>query len=109
MTALADEDDRVVAAALAVLDGDAPEGTENVRRVTDAEVDYVYRIVPETEGTVDADDVTAGGEFPASDAASWRATRDEVEREVERRGLASADDTPEGPAGGNRDEGNRDR
>lgn len=88
MTSIVDEDDAVVAAAWAVLRGDASEGTENIRRgETDDGAEYVYRVDPEAAGSgeVDAAAVTAEGEFPDADVTMWRANRDEVEREVGRR------------------------
>lgn len=100
---IVEEDDEVVAAAMAVLEDDAPEGTENVRRgETDEGAAFVYRIDPDAEGEVEANRVTEDGEFPDADAATWVANRDEVEREAERRDVGDAGRATAGEEGGNR-------
>ena len=101
--AIVEEDDEVVAAARAVLEEDAPEGTENVRRgETDDGAAFVYRIDPDAEGEVEANRVTEDGEFPDADASMWVANRDEVEREAERRDVGDDGRATAGEEGGNR-------
>jgi len=81
-----------VAAVREVLDSEAPEGIKNVRRGTgDDGAAFVDRIDSEAEGSVDPDHVRPGGEFPDSEVTMWRATREMVEREVERRGLENTE------------------
>ena len=102
-TSIVEEDDEVVAAAMAVLEDDAPEGTENLRRgETDDGAAFVYRIDPDAEGEVEANRVTEGGEFPDADASMWVAERDEVEREAERREVGDVGRSTAGEDGGNR-------
>lgn len=110
MTSIVDEDDAVVAAAWDILEGDAPEGTENVRRgETEDGAEYVYRIDPDVAGEgdveaeVDADAVGPDGEFPDADVVAWRANRDEVEREVGRRDVEETGRATAGETGGNRE------
>ena len=91
-TSIVEEDDEVVAAAWAVLEGDAPEGTEDVRSgETEAGAEFAYRVDLDAAGDLDAevdpDDLTPGGEFPDAEVTSWRADREEVEREVGRRDI----------------------
>ena len=102
-TSIVEADDEVVAAALAVLDGDAPEGTENLRRgETRDGAKYVYRVDPDAEGVLEGEEVTAGGEFPDADETAWRADREEVERAVGRRGIEETGRSTAGEDGGNR-------
>lgn len=102
-TSIADEDDAVVAAALAVLDEDAPEGTENVRRgETEDGAAFVYRIDPDAEGEVDANRVTVDGDSLHADAAMWVAKREEVEREAGRRDVEGTGRSTPGETGGDR-------
>jgi hypothetical protein len=76
-----------------VLTGDSPQGTNGVRRITNEDgTDSVYRIDPDAvpdavPDDVDAAEVAESGEFPDSEAVLWRADRDLVEREAERRDL----------------------
>lgn len=87
MSSIVDADDAVVVAAHGVLAGEAPQGTKGVRRITNEDgTDSVYRVDPDADPS-DVDTVDARGEFPDSEAVLWRADRDLVEREVERRGL----------------------
>jgi hypothetical protein len=87
MTTITDADDVVVVAAHGVLTGDAPQGTKGVRRIENEDgTDSVYRIDPDADPS-DVESANASGEFPDSEAVQWRADRDLVEREVERRGL----------------------
>lgn len=102
-TSISDEDDAVVAAALAVLDGDVPEGTENVRRgETDDGAAFVYRVDPDAEGEVDANRVTVDGDSLHADAAMWVANREEVEREAGRRDVEGTGRSTAGETDGNR-------
>ena len=106
-TSIVEEDDDVVAAAWAVLEGDAPEGTEDVRKgETGAGAEFVYRIDPDAAGDLDADvepsDITPGGEFPDAEVTSWRADREEVEREVGRRDIEETSRATAGEGDGNR-------
>jgi hypothetical protein len=89
MSAITDADDDVVRAAYGVLTGDSPQGTNGVRRITNEDgTDSVYRIDADADpADVDAAEVAESGEFPDSEAVLWRADRDLVEREAERRGL----------------------
>ena len=89
MSAITDADDDVVRAAYGVLTGDSPQGTNGVRRITNEDgTDSVYRIDPDAvPDDVDAAEVAESGEFPDSEAVLWRADRDLVEREAERRDL----------------------
>lgn len=90
MSSIVDADDAVVETALAVLSGNRSQGTMGVRRVErDDGTDFVYRIAPDTDAS-DVGDVREDGEFPDAEAVLWRADRDLVEREVERRDLRSA-------------------
>lgn len=102
MTSIVDEDDRVVAAALALLNENASQGTENLRRVeTDDDTTFVYRIDPSAgEGEVEA--AQADGEFPNADITMWRADHAEVEREADRRGIEPTSRSTAGETGGNR-------
>lgn len=87
MSSITDADDGVVEAAYGVLEGDSPQGTKGVRRVTPEDgTDYVYRIDPGADPS-DVDDVDASGEFPESEAVLWQADGALVERELERRDL----------------------
>lgn len=90
MTHLVDEDDQVVATAWEVLEEEVSEGTKNIRRGTEGETEFVYRIDPEAEENddIDAEAIRADGEFPDADITLWRAPRDAVKDEVMRRGLA---------------------
>lgn len=110
MTSIVDEDDAVVAAAWAVLEDEAPEGTKNIRQVTDNGTEFVYRIDSEavSDDRIDPDNLRPDSEFPNADNVMWRATRDIVKREAERRGLDNVGRSVEGVGGGNREEGNRD-
>jgi hypothetical protein len=84
---IVDADDAVVEAAAAVLAGDGPQGTKGVRRMArEGATDVVYRVDPDAEPS-DVETVEADGEFPDADAVLWRADRDLVEREVDRRDL----------------------
>ena len=87
MTGFRDEDDDVVLAAYGVLTGDRAEGTMAIRRVDpDGRTAFVYRIDPDADrGSVEA--ATPEGEFPDAEAVRWRADRDRVEQELERRNL----------------------
>jgi hypothetical protein len=89
MTLFTDADDGIVAAAYGVLTGERREGTEDIRRVEREEGSaFVYRLDPDADPeTVAPDTVTENGEIPDADAVLWRADRDLVEREVERRDL----------------------
>ena len=102
-TSIVEEDDEVVAAALSVLDEDAPEGTDNLRRgETNEGAAFVYRIDADADGEIDANRVEAGGDFPDAEAAAWRANRYEVEREADRRDIGATGRATEGGGGGNR-------
>jgi hypothetical protein len=86
MSSIVDADDAIVVAARAVLAGEAPQGTKEVRRITNEDgTDSVYRVDPDADLS-DVEAADASGEFPDSEAVLWRADRDLVEREVERRG-----------------------
>lgn len=104
MTSIVDESDEVVAAAWAVLRGDAPQGTERVRAgETEDGASFVYRIDPEVSiESIDPETVTVDGEFPDAEATLWRANRDEVRREVGRRDIEGTSRSTAGEAGGNR-------
>lgn len=81
---IVDEDDAVLAATLAVLDGEAPQGTENIRRgETEDGAAFVYWVDPDAEGDVYASWVTVDGDSLHSDAAMWVANREEVERKAD--------------------------
>ena len=87
MSSIVDADDTVVVAAYGVLAGEAPQGTKGIRRITNEDgTDSVYRIDPDADPS-DVESADASGEFPDSEAVLWRADRDLVEREVERRDL----------------------
>lgn len=87
MSPFTDADDAVVEAALAVLDGRQSEGTKGIRRLeNDDGTDSVYRVDPDADPS-EVEEVRPSGEFPEAEAVLWRADRDLVEREVERRGL----------------------
>lgn len=102
MTTIVDEDDAVVAAAWALLRGDEPEGTENLRTgETDDGSKYVYRIDPDADPDA-VDDVRPDGEFPEAEATRWRADREAVQREVGRRGIEGASRSTAGESAGNR-------
>ena len=50
MSSIVDADDRVVEAALAVLNGERAQGTEGIRRVVrDDGTDFVYRVDPDAD------------------------------------------------------------
>ena len=87
MPAFDTADDDVVQAAAAVLDGERPEGTYEIRRVDRDDNAFVYRVDPDADQPVDPDDVTDSGEFPESDAVLWHADAADVESELERRSL----------------------
>lgn len=87
MSSITDADDVVVEAALAVLDGEQSEGTKGIRRLeNDDGTDSVYRVDPDADPS-DVEEANPSGEFPDAEAVLWRADRDLVEREVERRDL----------------------
>ena len=87
MSSIVDADDAVVEAAHGVLAGEVPQETKGIRRVANEDgTDSVYRIDPDADPS-DVESADASGEFPESDAVLWRADRDLVDREVERRGL----------------------
>lgn len=104
MTSIVDESDEVVAATWAVLRGDAPQGTERVRAgETEDGASFAYRIDPDASITsIDPDTVTPDGEFPDSDATLWRASLEEVRREVGRRDIEETSRATAGEGGGNR-------
>ena len=87
MSTITDADDTVVVAAYGVLTGESPQGTTGVRRSVSGDgTDAVYRVDPDADPS-DVETVAESGEFPDAEAVLWRADRDLVEREVERRGL----------------------
>lgn len=89
MTSFEDADDSVVLGAYALLRGKQTEGSFNLRRVEqDDRTDFVYRIDPEAETTeISETDITSEGEFPDANPVLWRADRDRIERELDRREL----------------------
>jgi len=101
VTSIVDADDTVVATAWEVLEGDAHEGAESLRRASTEEgADFVYRIDPDVgDDAVDPDAVREDGEFPDADAVLWRANRDEVARELERREIGDAGGPGDGLTG----------
>ena len=87
MTTTTDADDAVVVAAHGVLAGEAPQGTKGLRRIANEDgTDAVYRVDPDADPS-DVESADASGEFPDGEAVLWRAARDLVEREIERRDL----------------------
>lgn len=53
MTSIVEEDDAVVGVAYEVLEGEAAEGTKNLRRGTsEGGAEFVYRIDPDADGSV---------------------------------------------------------
>ena len=87
MSSIVDADDTVVVAAYGVLEDDVPQGTKGIRRIRNEDgTDSVYRIDPDAD-LPDVESADASGEFPEGEAVLWRADRDLVEREVERRDL----------------------
>ena len=87
MSSIADADDAVLKAAYAVLEGNQSAGTKAIRRLENEDgTDSVYRVDPDADPS-EVDEVRPNGEFPDSEAVLWRADRDLVEREVERRDL----------------------
>lgn len=89
MTSFENADDSVVLAAYALLDGEQTPGTYSLRMVeSDDRSDFVYRIDPDADTSeVEEEDVNSQGEFPDSEAVMWRADRDRIEQELDRRGL----------------------
>lgn len=89
MTSFENADDSVVLAAYALLDGDQSPGTYGLRRVEPEDrTSFVYRIDPDADTSeIESEDVTPQGEFPDSEAVMWRADRDRIEQELDRRGL----------------------
>ena len=86
---ITDADDAVVLAAWGVLTGEREQGVKRIRRVDpDDRSAFVYRVDPEGDVTT-VDEVTPGGEFPDADVVLWRADRDLVDREIDRRDLHS--------------------
>lgn len=108
MTTLVEESDEVVATAWEVLQKEASEGTLNIRRGSEGDTEFVYRIDPEVDDDTDIDDeaVRSDGEFPDADVTMWRANRGTVADEIERRGLAGR---PEPDEVDTRSEGFRER
>jgi hypothetical protein len=88
---ITDADDGVVLAARGVLTGEREQGTKRIRRVDPEDRSaFVYRVDPDGDPTeVDDENVTQSGEFPDADVVLWRADRDLVEREIDRRDLDS--------------------
>ncbi len=87
MSSIVDADDAVVVAAHGVLAGEAPQGTKGIRRIANENgTDSVYRVDPDADPS-DVESGAASDEFPEGEAVLWRADRDLVEREVERRDL----------------------
>lgn len=87
MTSFEDADDSVVLSAYALLRGEQTEGTFSLRRVErDDGTDFVYRVDPNAE-TSEIEAVNSAGEFPDADPVLWRADRDRIERELDRREL----------------------
>jgi hypothetical protein len=89
MASFENTDDSVVLAAHALLNGEQTEGTFGLRMVEPADrSDFVYRVDPDADTTeIDAEDVTAQGEFPDAEAVMWRADRDRIEQELDRRDI----------------------
>lgn len=86
---ITDADDAVVLAAWGVLTGEREQGVKRVRRVDpDDRSAFVYRVDPEADVTT-VENVAPSGEFPDADVVLWRADRDLVEREIDRRDLHS--------------------
>lgn len=108
MTLLVDEPDDVVTVAWEILQDEATEGTKNIRRGSEGDTEFVYRLDPDADGgeDVDPENVRDDGEFPEADVVMWRAERGAVEDEVDRRGLAGH---PEPGEVDTRDSGNRQR
>lgn len=87
MASFENTDDSVVLAAHALLNGEQTQGTYGLRRVEPEDrSNFVYRVDPDADvSEIEEGDLTLEGEFPDAEAVMWRADRDRIEKELDRR------------------------
>lgn len=87
MASFENTDDSVVLAAYALLNGEQTPGTYGLRMVEPEDrSNFVYRVDPDADVTeIKEGEVTPEGEFPDTEAVMWRADRDRIEKELDRR------------------------